>query len=65
MMFSGMLGSEGLATLELAGAGTGFFASQITWTSNTGRAVAWASNTGRAFVWNGNTGRSVVWVSNV
>jgi hypothetical protein len=53
-MFSGMLGSEGLATLELAGAAV-YFASQITWTSNTGRAVGWTSN----------TGRSVIWVSNV
>jgi hypothetical protein len=53
-MFSGILGSEGLATLELAGAAV-YFASQI----------IWVSNTGRGFVWDSNTGRSVVWVSNV
>ena len=54
-MFSGMLGSDGCGTLELAGAGSGFFASQISWASNTGRAVGWTSNTGFGVVWVSNT----------
>lgn len=64
-MFSGMIGAEGLATLELAGAGAGFFASQISWTSNTGRAVLWPSNAGRGVVWSSQVARIVAWISNV